>query len=330
MVRTPAWTVVAMTSSALPSTPFDAASTAREVLAGVDLTGRRAVVTGGASGIGTETVRALAAAGAEVTIAARRTTPAEEVAAELRADTGNDAIRVAALELGDPASIAAFVAAWDGPLHILVNNAGVMAVQERTLVNGQELQFATNHLGHFALALGLHSALAAASGARIVSVSSSGHLRCPVVFDDLDFAFREYDPFAAYGQSKTANVLFAVEAGRRWADDGIVANSLMPGGIFTNLQRHVGGSDYIAQARERFADAGVTFKTPEQGAATSALLAASPYTGGVTGRYFEDCREAPVIRERTPTTIAGVAPYALDPANAERLWEVSLDLTGLR
>jgi NAD(P)-dependent dehydrogenase (short-subunit alcohol dehydrogenase family) len=310
--------------------PFDATSTATEVLEGVDLTGRRAVVTGGASGIGTETVRALAAAGAEVTIAARRPAPAEEVAAELRADTGNDAIHVAALELGDPASIAAFVSAWDGPLHVLVNNAGVMAVQERTLVNGREVQFATNHLGHFALAVGLHRALSSAGGARVVSVSSSGHLRCPVVFDDLDFAFRDYDPFAAYGQSKTANVLFAVEAGRRWADDGIVANALMPGGIFTNLQRHVGGGDYIEQAKIRFADAGVTFKTPEQGAATSVLLAGSPYAEGITGRYFEDCREAPVIRERTPTTLAGVAPYALDPANAERLWDVSLDLTGLR
>ena len=319
---------VSETSS--PSVPFGATTTAAEVLEGVDLTGKRAVVTGGASGIGTETVRALAAAGAEVTIAARRTSPAEEVAAELRSGTGNDAIHVAPLELGDPASIAAFGAAWDGPLHVLVNNAGVMAVQERTQVNGHELQFATNHLGHFALAVGLHRALAAAGGARIVSVSSSGHLRCPVVFDDLAFAFREYDPFAAYGQSKTANVLFAVEAGRRWADDGIVANALMPGGIFTNLQRHVGGDDYIEQAKIRFADAGVTFKTPEQGAATSVLLAASPYVDGVTGRYFEDCREAAVIHERTVTTLAGVAPYALDPANADRLWDVSLDLTGLR
>jgi NAD(P)-dependent dehydrogenase (short-subunit alcohol dehydrogenase family) len=325
--------VVAMTSSVaarpLVTTPFGATSTAREVLAGVDLTGRRAVVTGGASGIGTETVRALAGAGAEVTIAARRVGDAESVAAELRGDTGNPAIHVAQLELADPASVAAFVAAWSGPLHVLVNNAGVMAVQERTLVGGHELQFATNHLGHFALTVGLHHALAAAGGARVVSVSSSGHLRCPVVFDDLAFSFRDYEPFAAYGQSKTANVLLAVEASRRWADDGIVANALMPGGIFTNLQRHVGGDDYIAQARERFANAGVAFKSPEQGAATSVLLAASPHADGVAGRYFEDCNESTVITERTATTLAGVAPYALDPANAERLWEVSLDLTGL-
>jgi len=316
-------------TTGLLTTPFDATSTAADVVSGLDLSGRRVVVTGGASGIGTETVRALAAAGAEVTIGARRPAPAEDVAAALRSDTGNDGIRVAPLELGDPASIQAFVSAWDGPLHALVNNAGVMAVQERTLVGGRELQFATNHLGHFALALGLHGALAAAGGARIVSVSSSGHLRCPVVFDDLDFAFRDYDPFAAYGQSKTANVLFAVEAARRWADDGIVANALMPGGIFTNLQRHVGGDDYIEQAKARFAAAGVTFKTPEQGAATSVLLAASPHVEGVTGRYFDDCAEASVVHERTPTTLAGVAPYALDPANAQRLWETSLGLTGL-
>jgi NAD(P)-dependent dehydrogenase (short-subunit alcohol dehydrogenase family) len=310
------------------TTPFGATSTAREVVADLDLSGRRVVVTGGASGIGIETVRALAGAGAEVTIAARRVSAAESVAAELRADTGSSSITVAPLDLGDPASVAAFVDGWSGPLHVLVNNAGVMAVQERTLVGGHELQFATNHLGHFQLAVGLRPALAAAGGARIVSVSSSGHLRCPVVFDDLDFAFRDYDPFAAYGQSKTANVLFAVEASRRWAGDGIVANALMPGGIFTNLQRHVGGSDYIAEARVRFADAGVVFKNAEQGAATSILLAASPHVEGVTGRYFEDCNEAVVISERLPHSVAGVAPYALDPANAERLWDVSLDLIG--
>ena len=220
-----------------------------------------------------------------------------------------------------------FVAAWDGPLDILVNNAGVMAVQELTLTeSGRELQFATNHLGHFALALGLHDALAAAGNARIVSVSSSGHLRSPVVFDDLDYAFREYDPFGAYGQSKTANVLFAVEATRRWAGDGITANALMPGGIATELQRHVGGDEYMEEARERFRRAGSALKTVEQGAATSVLLAASPLVEGVGGRYFEDCNEAPPIRRRGEAGLGGVAPYALDPSNADRLWEVSLEL----
>jgi NAD(P)-dependent dehydrogenase (short-subunit alcohol dehydrogenase family) len=309
------------------TTPFGFASTAAEVLAGIDLSERRAIVTGGGSGIGVETARALAGAGAAVTLAVRRTAEGEDVAADIRASTGNDDVAVAALELTDPASVAAFTTAWDEPLDILVNNAGVMAIQELTRTErGHEMQFATNHLGHFALALGLHDALATAGGARIVSVSSSGHLRSPVIFDDLHYAFRDYDPFGAYGQSKTANVLFAVEATRRWADDGITANALMPGGIATALQRHVGGEAYITQAVERMRGAGVSLKTVEQGAATSVLLAASPLLDGVGGRYFEDCNEAPVVERRGAVGSGGVAPYALDPANAERLWEVSLDL----
>jgi NAD(P)-dependent dehydrogenase (short-subunit alcohol dehydrogenase family) len=135
-----------------------------------------------------------------------------------------------------------------------------------------------------------------------------------------------YDAFGAYGQSKTANVLFAVEATRRWAEDGITANSLMPGGIATKLQRHVGGSEYMKQAVKRFESSGVRLKTPEQGAATSVLLATSPQLEGIGGRYFDDCNEAHVIHKREEATISGVAPYALDPDNAERLWEVSLEL----
>jgi NAD(P)-dependent dehydrogenase (short-subunit alcohol dehydrogenase family) len=306
------------------STPFGAESTAAEVVDGIDLGGKRAIVTGGASGIGVETARALAGAGAAVTLAVRNAGQGDQVAADIRSSTGNDAVAVASLDLTEPASIDAFAAGWEEPLDILVNNAGVMAIQELTLTDrGQEMQFATNHLGHFALALGLHDALAAAGTARIVSVSSSGHLRSPVVFDDLNYAFRDYDPFGAYGQSKTANVLFAVEADRRWADDGITANALMPGGIATNLQRHVGGSEYMKKAVKRFERSGVRLKSPEQGAATSVLLATYPELEGVGGRYFEDCHEAEVIQRREPHTIAGVAPYALDPVNAERLWEIS-------
>jgi NAD(P)-dependent dehydrogenase (short-subunit alcohol dehydrogenase family) len=309
------------------TTPFGYETTAAEVVEGVDLSGKRAIVTGGASGIGIETSRALAGAGAAVTIAVRRTDEAEKVAAEIRSSTGNEQVTVAPLELTDPASIDAFVASWDGPLEILVNNAGVMAIQELTLTDrGQEMQFATNHLGHFALALGLHGALAAAAGARIVSVSSSGHLRSPVIFDDLNYSFLEYTPFGAYGQSKTANVLFAVEATRRWADDGITANSLMPGGIATKLQRHVGGSEYMKQAVKRYEGSGVQLKSPEQGAATSVLLATYPPLKGVGGRYFDDCNESEIIHRREPNTLAGVAPYALDPDNAERLWDVSMEL----
>jgi NAD(P)-dependent dehydrogenase (short-subunit alcohol dehydrogenase family) len=311
------------------TTPFGYESTAVEVVEGIDLTGNRAVVTGAASGIGVETARALAGAGALVTLAVRNTAQGDQVAADIRSSTGNDAVSVAALELTDPATIDAFVAAWDDPLDILVNNAGVMAIQELTLTDrGDEMQFATNHLGHFALALGLYDALAAAGAARIVSVSSSGHLRSPVVFDDLNYSFRDYDPFGAYGQSKTANVLFAVEATRRWANDGITANALMPGGIATPLQRHVleADPDYMKKATERYDRAGRKLKTPEQGAATSVLLATYPELDGIGGRYFEDCNEAPVLDRRPESGMGGVAPYALDPGNAERLWDVSLEL----
>jgi NAD(P)-dependent dehydrogenase (short-subunit alcohol dehydrogenase family) len=311
------------------TTPFGAESTAAEVVDGVDLTGKRAIVTGGASGIGVETARALAGAGAEVTIAVRNTAQGDQVAADIRSSAGNDQVSVAALELTDAASIDAFVSGWNEPLDILVNNAGVMAIQERTLTDrGQEMQFATNHLGHFALALGLHDALTVAGNARIVAVSSSGHLRSPVIFDDLNFSFLEYSPFVAYGQSKTANVLFAVEANRRWQDDGITANALMPGGIATPLQRHVleADPDYMKKAEERFDRAGKTLKSTEQGAATSVLLAASPLIEGVGGRYFEDCNEAPVVDRRPESGMGGVARYAVDPGNAERLWDLSLEL----
>ena len=303
------------------TTPFSAQSTATDVIAGIDLTGRRAIVTGGASGIGVETARALASAGAEVTLAVRNTAAGDETAEDIIATTGNKQVNVAPLDLADRASVMAFVAAWDGPLHILVNNAGVMASPLMRTPERWELQFATNHLGHFGLATGLHRALAAAGGARIVSVSSSAHLRSPVVFEDIHFLQRAYEPWAAYGQSKTANVLFAVEASRRWAADGITANSLMPGAIRTNLQRYV--SEDELDAMRRAAGGGVaSWKTPEQGAATSILLATSPLLDGIGGRYFEDCNEAAL---NEPGTRRGVAAYALDPAAAQRLWDLSVD-----
>ncbi|MFD8819075.1 SDR family NAD(P)-dependent oxidoreductase [Streptomyces sp. NPDC059627] len=300
------------------STPFGFSSTAAEVAAGIDLTGRRAVVTGASSGIGAETARALASTGAEVTLAVRDPAAGERVAKDIGETTGNRQVRVAQLELTDPASVAAFAAAWQGPLHILVNNAGVMACPEQYTEQGREWQFATNHLGHFALATGLHGALAADGAARIVVVSSTGHQRSPVVWDDIDFAFRPYDPWLAYGQSKTANVLFAVEATRRWAADGITANALMPGAIYTNLQRHTGGRGSGQVPAE-------LIKTTEQGAATSVLLATSPLLEGVGGRYFDDCAESEVVDRRTGT-LHGVARYAVDPDNARRLWDLSEDL----
>ncbi|GAC1637513.1 MAG: SDR family NAD(P)-dependent oxidoreductase [Mycobacterium sp.] len=309
-------------SGDLITTPFDFTSTAAEVIAGVDLSGKRVIVTGASSGIGVETARALAGAGAAVTLAVRNTESGGRVAGEIRDSIGNDAVTVAALELGDLTSVTAFVAAWRGPLDILVNNAGVMAIPELTLSpSGHETHFATNHLGHFVLAVGLHDSLAAAESARIVSVSSGGHLRSPVVFDDIDYAFREYDPLGAYGQSKTANVLFAVEATRRWATDGIVANALMPGVIVTQLGRHVDAEKAAAAMRRQ-----PSVKTVEQGAATSVLLAASPILEGIGGRYFEDCNEARVVDRRGPPGSGGVARYALDPSNAERLWDLSLKM----
>ncbi|TCO65413.1 SDR family NAD(P)-dependent oxidoreductase [Actinocrispum wychmicini] len=301
------------------TTSFTQESTAAEVIAGVDLSGKRSVVTGAASGIGVETARALASAGAEVTLAVRNVDAGKRTAEDIVATTGNTRVLVAALDLADQASVKAFVQDWTGPLHILVNNAGVMATPETRTPAGWELQFATNHFGHFTLTTGLHAALAAANGARVVSVSSSGHLRSPVVFDDVHYANRPYEPWQAYGQSKTANVLLAVEATRRWADDGIVANALMPGAIQTNLQRHIDPAD-IERLRAQFAD--VFWKSPEQGAATSVLLAASPLLNGVSGRYFEDCNEA---GPNQPGTRVGVATYALDPENAERLWRYSED-----
>jgi NAD(P)-dependent dehydrogenase (short-subunit alcohol dehydrogenase family) len=305
------------------TTPFGFESTAAEVAAGIDLTGKRAVVTGGASGIGIETARALAGIGAEVTLAVRNTEAGEKTAADIKAATGNDAVHGAPLELADLDSVRAFAAGWDGPLHLLVNNAGVMALPELELTpDGWEMQFATNHLGHFALALGLHDALAADGAARIVSVSSSAHQQSPVVFDDVNFAFRAYEPFLGYGQSKTANVLFAVGATERWAADGVTANALMPGGIATRLQRHM-DPEYLERLRAQ-AGGSLELKTPEQGAATSVLLATSPLVEGIGGRYFDDCNEAQVISRRFELGGRnGVAPYALDPRGADRLWELS-------
>ncbi|MFJ6569349.1 SDR family NAD(P)-dependent oxidoreductase [Streptomyces sp. NPDC091292] len=309
---------------------FPPTATADEVIAGIDMTGRRVVITGGSSGIGRETARALAGAGAEVTLAVRRRESGLAAAEEIAASVGGARVHVADLDLTKIESVEAFVGEWHGPLDVLVNNAGIMAPPTRQVTDrGVELQFATNHLGHFALALGLHDALAASDAARIVVVSSVAHRRAPVDFDDVNFDHRPYDPWVAYGQSKTATILFAVEADRRWHSDGITANALHPGGINTRLDRFQ-GDDYHRRLNAQFGGAAhVPWKTARQGAATSVLLAASPLLDGVGGRYFEDLNESAPTSEPLSAqgdNSGGVAPYAVDPANASRLWDLSLRL----
>ena len=306
----------------LLSTPFGFTSTAADVLADVDLSGRRAIVTGATSGIGLETARALAAAGAAVVLGVRRLDAGRRIAAEITASTGNDTVIPAVLDVADLASVREFAGRFSAePVHMLINNAGIMALPELARTReGREMQFATNYLGHFALTLGLHPALKAAGGARVVSVSSSGHLLSPVVFDDLDYHFRPYDPWSAYGQSKTADVLLAVGVTQRWRNEMIVGNALNPGAIATGLQKHTGGLRTPVDRR----------KTIGQGAATSVLLAASPLVDGVGGRYFEDCNESPTITQRSNDVGGGVAPYALNADNAARLWDIGVAFTGLR
>ena len=320
------------TSPGLIQTRFGFDSTAAEVIEGIDLSGRRAIVTGGSSGIGMATARALASAGAEVTLAVRDTSGGGRAAAGITDATGK-AVHVSRLDLASQSSVAAFAAGWTGPLDLLINNAGVILPRLRRTAEGWEMTFATNHLGHFALALGLHDSLAAAGGARIVSVSSAGHLRSPVIFDDINFLCRPYDPGLAYGQSKTANVLFAVEAARRWGSDGITANAVQPGAVAaTGLNRHLEPDALAAlQAAAPYAEtldgSQGRYKTTQQGAATTILVATSPQLDGIGGRYFEDCNQAPVRDPGTPdNTIYGVAAYAIDPGNASRLWEISLQL----
>jgi NAD(P)-dependent dehydrogenase (short-subunit alcohol dehydrogenase family) len=243
------------------------------------------------------------------------------VAAEIMASTGAK-VHVAHLDLADPGSIRRFVADWTGPLHLLVANAGVMAPPLTRTNQGWELQFATNHLGHFTLITGLHDALAAADSARVAVVSSVGHLRSDIHYDDLHFEHRDYEPFGAYGQSKTANILFAVEADRRWRGDGIRVNALHPGTIHTNLARHVD----MAELERLRAEVNTPFrwKSVAQGAATQVLVATSPLVEGIGGEYFEDCA---IAAPQVPGVYGGVAAYAKDPANAARLWDLSLELT---
>ena len=307
------------TTPAFGTPQFGASSTALDVVEGIDLTGRTALVTGASSGIGVETARALASAGAAVTLAVRDLDAGERTAADIRASTGNPDVRVEHLDLADLATVQRLAQAWTGPLHLLVNNAGIMHTPELRTPGGWELQFAVNHLGHFALANALLPALTEAGNARVVVVSSSGHASSGIRFDDPFFVRDDYDSGLAYGQSKTANVLFALEATRRWADRGITAAALMPGGIWTNLQRHW-DPEVLADMKRRFPT-----KTSEQGAATSVYVATRAGLGLGTPAYYEDCHPAQLVEEVTDG-VHGVVAHALDADAAGRLWELSESL----
>ncbi|MGW6356012.1 SDR family NAD(P)-dependent oxidoreductase [Streptomyces sp. NPDC055092] len=304
---------------------FGARSTADEVLEGVDLTGRLALVTGGYSGIGIETTRALTKAGARVVVPARRVGAAQENLA------GIDGVEVAELDLGDLDSVRTF-AEWflatGRPLDIVIDSAGIMACPETRVGPGWEAQFATNHLGHFALVNRLWPAIEP-GGARVVSVSSTGHHASPIRWDDVHWR-NGYDKWEAYGQAKTANALFALQLDRLGQERGVRAFSLHPGGILTPLQRHLPQQEMVERGWID-ADGNLlhpeVFKTPQQGAATQVWAATSPQLNGMGGVYLEDCD----IAEPAPAdgTRVGVKEWATDPEQAARLWALSVELTGV-
>jgi len=309
---------------------FGAETTTDEVLEGISLEGRVAFVTGASGGLGAETARALAARGAAVTLAARNVEKAGEVAAGIRESTGNAAIDVVALDLTSPDSVRQCAKGWladHDTLHLLINNAGVMATPFERTAQGFELQFATNHLGHFLLTGLLVPALRAGAPARIVNLSSGGHRFGGIDFDDIHFERREYDKWLAYGQSKSANVLFSVELDRRLRDAGIRAHAVHPGVIMTELARYLQPED-IQDLMSKSSGAGLTFKPVEAGAATTVYAATAPELDGQGGLYLEDCHIAECKEAEGEAT--GYAPHAVDPDAARRLWGVSEELVGER
>lgn len=309
---------------------FGASTTTDEVLDGIDLTGRKILITGGSSGLGQESARALAAHGAEVILTARDVAKGEAVAAAIRTSTGNPKVSVESVELASLASIRSFAErflATHPTLDVLLANAGVMACPFGTTADGFEQQFGTNHLGHFLLTGLLLPALRRGTRPRIVVVSSRGHHMAPVDFDDPHFAKREYHKWLSYGQAKTANVLFAVGLERRLAPLGIHALALHPGAIMTELGRHLVPED-IAFLQGRGGGAGLQFKTVEAGAATSVFAATAPELEGRGGVYLEDCHIA-AVNDATDA-LDGVKSYAVDPALAEKLWSLSEAAVGQR
>jgi NAD(P)-dependent dehydrogenase (short-subunit alcohol dehydrogenase family) len=313
------------------TSPFDARSTALEVIAGHDLSGQTALVTGASSGLGVETVKTLLSAGAEVIMAVRDTQKGETVAAELRQATGNPKAHVLELNLGSLTSVrqaaAQALSKWS-KLHIIINNAGVMATPFSHTDDGFEMQFGTNHLGHFLFLNLLLPALRAAKPSRVVVLSSIGHRRSDIHFDDLNYQTRPYEKWEAYGQSKTANVLFAVGWNQRYGKEGITANALHPGGIQTGLQKFIPEDEQRAMGWiDEQGNVNPLFKTVEQGAATSIWAAVGNELEGHGGLYLEDCHEALPFDPAQP--YSGYMPYVRDPESAKRLWEISSDLVGL-
>lgn len=303
---------------------FHAKSTAREVVAGIDLSGKHAIVTGGYSGIGLETVRALVEAGAKVTVPARRPDVAREALA------GINGVSVAAMDLADQGSVRRFAqehVASTPKLHLLINNAGIMACPLARVGNGWESQFGTNHLGHFGLYQGLLPSLRAANGARVVALSSTGHILSDVIWEDPNYQSRKYDKWEAYGQSKSSNALFALGVDLRERGNGIRAFSVHPGGIFTNLQRHLPDEEMVVLGwknpdgtlPERIK---ASFKTPEQGASTTVWAATSPKLDGKGGVYCEDCD---IAKAATPASqrYEHAREWISDDARAEKLWAMS-------
>ncbi len=305
---------------------FGAKTDARDVLEGQDLSGRNVIVTGGYSGIGLEMVRALHSAGAHVTVPARRKNTARAAL-----DAISSEIVVAAMDLADLTSVRSFAADYreaGRPLHVLINNAGIMACPEARIGPGWERQFGVNHLGHMALALDLLPSLQKAEGARLVALSSTAHILSDVHWDDPHFETHAYDKWQAYGQAKSADALFALGADRLWDSYGVTAFSVHPGGIFTPLQRHLTDEEMAALGWKN-PDGTIPpavqamFKTPEQGAATATWAATSAALEGRGGEYCEDCDIALLGDAESPRW-AHAREWITDEEKAARLWDMSL------
>jgi NAD(P)-dependent dehydrogenase (short-subunit alcohol dehydrogenase family) len=310
---------------------FGPDSTTDEVLEGVDLAGRNAIVTGASGGLGAETARALAAKGADVTIAARDLAKAAPVAESIRSQEGAGSVDVAELDLTSLESVRALAERYGSShdeLHILVDNAGIMACPLARTAQGWELQLATNHLGHFLLTGLLVPLLQAGAPSRVVVVSSAAHLLSPVNLDDLHFDRRDYDKWVAYGQSKTANVLFVRELNARLRDHGVTANALHPGIIMTELARSLTPDDIKNMADNAPDGVPMKFKTIPAGAATSVWAATAPEFERRGGLYLEDCGIADPAGAGAAGT--GYAPHAFDPEAARGLWDASEELVAER